>query len=77
MKKKTASSVISPLALAAKVIADQYAVQQKIFSYLNDFAKGEHLKLYQRVDTEAVLASVYGDLAAHFAELEAAATGGK
>jgi hypothetical protein len=53
-----------------RVLAHQLAIQQKIFSYLNSYAKGEHMNQFSRVDPEGVLAQVYGDLASGFEELE-------
>lgn len=53
-----------------KVIKDQYAMQMRIFGYLNSFAKGDHMNQFSRIDNEGVIAQVYGDLAGNFFALE-------
>jgi hypothetical protein len=45
---------------------------RRVYSYLNDYAKNEHLNSWARLDTTALLAQVYGDLAPAFNKLQAA-----
>lgn len=54
-----------------KVLRNQFAVQKKIFTYLNAYAKNQHMVQWSRVDPHSVLGQVYGDLGACFSELEA------
>ena len=52
----------------------QFDVQSKIFTMLNYWASGEHMKAYCRVDPESIIAQVYGDLAAEYKGLKEALT---
>jgi hypothetical protein len=54
-----------------EALKNQRDAQMKIFTYLNAYAKGEHLKEWQQLSLEGLIAQVYGDLAAHNAELHA------
>lgn len=60
---------------AAKTLAaltNQLGAQDKIFTYLNSYAKNDHLKEWPGLSLEGLIAQVYGDLAAHNAELREA-----
>lgn len=59
-------------ALADAVIG-AHEVMQKIFSYLNSYAKKEDLAAWSATSPHAVLAQVYGDLAAEFSAIKRAA----
>jgi hypothetical protein len=52
-----------------EVLEHQAAAQGKIFTYLNSYAKKEHLKDWQCLSLEGLIAQTYGDLAAGNAEL--------
>lgn len=65
-----AKAAATPDLLAA--CKNQLGAQNKIFTMLNAYAKKEHLKDWQCLSLEGLIAQVYGDLAAHNAELRAA-----